>query len=350
MNTCKKSMLPFRAISGVLVALLIPPPAMAWGNTGHEAVAFVAWQQMNPTARANALLLLKLVPQLNLSKKVDGFTQWQQELPSGLSAADQSLFLFMRAATWPDSIKRAGLHDTDTPPPGKAVELPVGFDDKDSHGYWHFVDTGFSTDGFKPPSTPTPNAAVQIVELRKDLAAAKDMKLAAYELVWLEHLVGDIHQPLHAVTRFVDQVSDEGGNAVKVRLGALREKFLANLPQGVKGSAPEELHAFWDDLPGVPDAKDALKPAADFAKGLPSAKPGDVSETDPAKWATESFKMANTDAYRSPIGPGNTDTDGKSYLMTSQYYDKALQDAQGQIALAGARLAKMLNDIWPEKK
>src|SRR5215469_8814134 len=121
----------------------------------------------------------------------------------------------MRAATWPDSIKHVGLHDTDTPPPNTPVEHPVGFGDKESHGYWHFVDTGFSSDGSKvPATTPTPNAAVQIVELRKDLAGAQDPKLAAYELAWLEHLVGDIHQPLHGTARFVDGASDEGGNLV----------------------------------------------------------------------------------------------------------------------------------------
>ena len=34
----------------------------------------------------------------------------------------------------------------------------------------------------------------------------------------------------------------------------------------------------------------------------------------------------------------------KSYLMTTAYYNKALSDAKARIALAGARLAKLIED------
>src|SRR4029077_9958597 len=109
----------------------LPTVLLGWGNTGHEAVAFVAWQQMNDTAKKEALTLLALVPQLTTptGKKVDGFTQWKAALPSGLSADDQNMFLFMRAATWADSIKHIGFHDSDDPPPGVKVDHPIGFSD-----------------------------------------------------------------------------------------------------------------------------------------------------------------------------------------------------------------------------
>ena len=45
--------------------------------------------------------------------------------------------------------------------------------------------------------------------------------------------------------------------------------------------------------------------------------------------------------------PGNTDAKGNGFVMTSAYFDTALGDGKAQIALAGARLAKMLDDIWP---
>jgi hypothetical protein len=53
------------------------------------------------------------------------------------------------------------------------------------------------------------------------------------------------------------------------------------------------------------------------------------------------------DGYVFPIGPGNTTPQGHGFVMTNAYYDQALSDAKTQVALAGARLAKMLNDIWP---
>ena len=176
-----------------------PPRRVLLGAHRHQAVAYVAWQQMNKTARSQALALIKTIPQLTspTGKKVDGFNQWRAELPQGLSTDDQNLFLFMRAATWADSIKHVGFKDSDVPPQGVTVDHPIGFNDKASHGYWHFIDTGFTSDHSTVPGTPIPNAAVQIVELRKDLATDTNVKLKAYELAWLEHLLGDIHQPLH---------------------------------------------------------------------------------------------------------------------------------------------------------
>src|SRR6266853_6404519 len=148
MKTIKMRVLPFAAVFCVLVSFVLPQDARAWGNTGHEVVAFIAWQQMNATARKKALDLISLVPQLTspTQKKADGFAQWQTELPPGLSADDQNMFLFMRSATWADSIKHIGFHDSDDPPPGVTVDHPIGFSDTASHGYWHFVDNGLTSD------------------------------------------------------------------------------------------------------------------------------------------------------------------------------------------------------------
>jgi hypothetical protein len=352
MNLVEKRLLSLTAVSVVLVTLVVPTEILAWGHTGHEAVAYVAWQQMNKTARSQALELIKTIPQLTSpnGKKVDGFNQWWAELPQGLSADDQNLFMFMRAATWADSIKHVGFKDSDVPPHGVTVDQPMGFNDTASHGYWHFVDNGFTSDHSTVEGTPIPNAAVQILELRKDLAAETDAKLKAYELAWLEHLVGDIHQPLHGVTRFVAGKSDLGGNSVKITLSTtLKKKFLASRPQGAPGSAPSELHAFWDDLPGVTsDPARALRPAADFGKSLSAAPASDITDTNPNNWSTKSFDTAKSDGYVSPIGAGNTASNGKGFTITAAYYNHALSDAKSQVALAGARLAKMLNDIWPE--
>lgn len=350
MKIFETSVLSMAAVAST-VALFLPKEAFAWGPTGHEAVANVAWKQMNPKAQAEALSLIKLVPQLTspTGKTADGFPQWQKELPANLSTADQNMFLFMRAATWADSIKHIGFQDSDDPPPGVSVDHPIGFSDPASHGYWHFVDTGLTSGQSKPQPPPTPNAAVQIVELRKDLPAATDPKLGAYELIWLLHLVGDIHQPLHGARRFVGGKSDLGGNLVKISLSAaLNRMFLANRPPGAPGSAPTELHAFWDDLPGVTSNPAlALKPAAAFAMGLSPANSNDVNNTDSATWSDRSFQIAVQDAYMSPIGPGNADNQGHGFVMTTAYYGAALSDAKMQVALAGARLAKMLNDLWP---
>jgi S1/P1 Nuclease len=328
-------------LSSLLIFTLFSPQAVqAWGNAGHEAVAFVAWQQLKPEVKTRVITLLKIVPTLHNSdgtKSIPGYQEWVTDLPAGLSQDQQNLYLFMRAATWPDSIKHQWLKDSDTPPAHLTKEVNIGFTDTASHGYWHFVDGAFASDTSKVPATPVPNAATQIAALRSYIASSEDDEVKAYDLIWLEHLVGDVHQPLHGVVRFYAGKGDQGGNAVPVKLPAAIQKTF--------GSAPKELHAFWDDLPGEGAPPVALPVAAKFAGDLTAAPATDVAVTDPAKWAAESMTMAKKDVYVAPIGKSPTNAQSKSgYLITQAYYDKAMQDAKDRVALAGARLAKLINE------
>lgn len=343
--------------SSLVLLLAIPSQLWSWGNTGHEAVAYVAWQQMTPATRTRAIALLKLVPSLQNPKKtktVPGYKDWLKDLPAGLSQDDKNLYLFMRAATWPDTIKHVGFTDSDTPPAGVTNDVNIGYTDTKSHGYWHFIDTGFASDNSTVPDTPVPNVATQIVAFRKAIGSNEADDLKSYDLVWLEHLVGDIHQPLHGSVRYFAGKGDEGGNLVLIKLPLSMKK---NFEGTLSKDAPTELHAFWDDLPGEGEPAPALPQAKSFAGPLASAPADKVADTDPSDWAAESFTTAKTDAYTSPIGKGPqppashaaTSTSGQAssfsrYLISQAYYDEAMQDAKGRVALAGARLAKLLNE------
>jgi hypothetical protein len=327
----------------LLLAVVTPRQVRAWGNTGHEAVACVAWSQMTPAVRARVMALLKLVPRLHPAsgKTIPGYAEWVADLPAGLSQDQQNLYLFMRAATWPDSIKHVGLHDSDTPPAHLTTEVNIGFTDKSSHGYWHFVDAAFASDASPVPATPVPNAATQIVALRQDIASSESDLLKSYDLVWLEHLVGDIHQPLHGAVRYSSGQGDEGGNSVKIKLPLAMEKSFEGT---LSKSAPTELHAFWDDLPGEGEPAPAIPDAVAFAGRLSAAPGAAVADIDPSDWAAESLTLAKRDAYAAPIGPGLHPSTGSAYVITQAYYNTAMQDAKVRIALAGARLAKLLNE------
>jgi len=344
--------LPVRVRSVILASLLVltlasPRQIVAWGNTGHEAVAWVAWQQLKPATQTRIMQLLAMVPTLQNpahTKSIPGYQDWINDLPAGLSTDDRNLYLFMRAATWADTIKHEWLQDSDTPPKNSPPSEPaIGYSDTASHGYWHFVDDGFASDKSAVPPTPAPNAATQIVVFRTGIAVndgALDL-LKSYELVWLLHLVGDVHQPLHGAVRFFGNQGDEGGNTVKITMPtAMKKLFEGTLSK----SAPSELHAFWDDLPGEGSPAPALPFAVTFAKALPAAGAESLNDIDPNDWAVESLKMAQKDAYASPIGKGPAPTSGSSYSITQAYYNTALRDARLRIALAGARLAKLLNE------
>ena len=118
--------------------------------------------------------------------------------------------------------------------------------------------------------------------MRTALGSNKSDKLKSYDLVWLLHLVGDAHQPLHSATRVSsnEHDGDNGGNNVKL---------CAN--------CKDELHAFWDGLPG-----DSAKPVAavTYARGLPPADPTLAAKNHESDWIQESFIIAQQVVYTPP--------------------------------------------------
>ena len=149
--------------------------------------------------------------------------------------------------------------------------------------------------------------------------------LKSYDLAWLLHLVGDVHQPLHCVTRVnaAAPEGDDGGNAVTVHCPG----------------CPSQLHGFWDGLPGsAPTTEAAIAPAIAAAKKLPKAPAAAAAKLDEKVWIDEGVQSAKQNAYRPPIGAGLG-----PFTLTSAYQSAAKAVARTRVALAGARLAKLLN-------
>ena len=295
-------------------------PASAWNDRGHMSVGYVAYKRLQPATRDRVNALLKLNPKYNAwAAKVD------QQMPNA-SPDDRNLMVFMLATTWADEIKRDRSYKQDgtqggnrpdgSPDPGRNT----GYDDLLMHKYWHFIDTPFSTDGTPLPPIPTPNAQERIALFRTVLASSSPDELKSYDLVWLLHIVGDIHQPLHAATRASqpDPEGDAGGNLVKL------------------DCAKCELHFFWDDLLGT---ENDLKTVVKGARKLPKAKVSLGAKMDEKDWVAEGFQEAQQTVYAPPVGPGNG-----PYTLTLEYKKTAGKLAKQRVALAGTRLAKLLND------
>jgi hypothetical protein len=308
----------YRAVALALGCVLaFSLPLFGWGAVGHMAVAYVAYQQLNPATKSRVDALLKLNPD---------YDKWKGQVPPGTSATDQPMMLFMIAATWPDQIKsETGYTDDGTAggnrPDGASSSQNIGYADKLHHKYWHFVDTPFTQDHSTLPPIPTPDAETQIAAFRAVLASSKPDDLKSYDLVWLLHLIGDVHQPLHAATRVSshDPNGDNGGNKVTLCAKPCRN----------------ELHAFWDDLPGKGSDPSM---AVSYGKRLAPADTSLANNLDTSVWIKESFDDAQNDVYVSPIGPG----DGP-FRLTPKYKTAAQKLAKERVALAGTRLANVLN-------
>ncbi len=314
-------------LSILLVLTVAASPSYAWDGFGHMEVAYIAYQQLTPAARARVWTLLQLNPYFTNGK-------WTSMMPAGTSDADKQLMIFMIAATWPDEIKGDSSYSDDgtnngNTPDGATSKQNTGYTDTLRHKYWHFVDKPFAQDGTKKlPKVPTPSAQTEIAAFRRVLAAkSKSDALKSYDLVWLLHLVGDVHQPLHCTTRIgSDQATgDSGGNLVKC-------------PNCNPGGG--ELHGYWDDLLGTtsttqPDFQAVITAGA----ALPVATDPIPTKQSATVWVGESFVDAKTIVYHDPIGLGLG-----PFTLTPAYETTAQDLAKKRVALAGARLAKLLND------
>jgi hypothetical protein len=311
---------PFQTIAVAFFLFASSSAGQAWHAAGHMMTAAVAWDQMTPEARKRAVELLK---------QNKDFDDWVKDVPD----ADKDKTAFVRASVWPDVIKRRKPEFTDDgeEPTDPNADANVGYSDKLMHKYWHYIDLPFSRDGTKTAPPKNPNAETRINKHRDTVAASGPSDdLKSYDLVWLIHLVGDVHQPLHATQRFskAHPEGDEGGNAVKIKCTP---------------SCGNNLHSFWDglfDSIEVPNddaatAQAAIAAAAKLKKPIAAA----VAKTDPHVWIVESFGIAKTSVYRPPVG-----TADKTFTLTPSYKKAALVIGRKRIALGGARLAKLIND------
>lgn len=282
----------------------------AWDSEGHMQVAEIAWHHLTAASRARVSTLLKLNP---------NYPSWIANVP----AAKRKQVAFVMAATWPDFIKTAAgyTNDSDTAPPVPASSQNIGYSDHLQHRYWHFIDTPFSTDGTALVQPVAPNASTQIELFTAAIASDASDDIKSYDLVWLEHLVGDVHQPLHATSRFSADLpeGDRGGNSVTLCASPCKN----------------ELHAFWDNQPGTSKKPTTAIAAADKLGAAPAAQ---AAIADDRVWITESFEAAKQFVYSSPVGPG-----AGPYTLTAAYKSRAKTQAKARIELAGVRLANLIN-------
>jgi hypothetical protein len=300
-----------------LLLFLAALPVHAWFNGGHMVVAYIAYQNLTPEIRSRVDDLLKLN---------NMYAQWTAGVPD----SQKGVAAFVKAATWPDCIKNAKCSpgftsDGGDNPPGASTDgQNIGYDDKLMHKYWHFVDVPYSAGApGQPPKTP--NALTQIVLFTQAISSSESDNVKSYDVVWLEHMVGDVHQPLHCTSRFTKNhpKGDAGGNLV----------YFCD-------KCKDELHAYWDGLLGDDLTVDQV--AKKGAALLKAGKPAGADNAVPSSWVDESFALAKDDAYASPIS--NDNKPGPSARPDKMYQAAATKDANLQVRLAGYRLAAILNN------
>ena len=274
----------------LLASLALPAHALAWGRTGHAVVAEIARGYLTPKAAAAVDALLAADP--------DALTD--PDLGS--------------RASWADAYRR----------------------DHKETSEWHFVDTeldhpdlaeacfGFPASASPASTGPAKDCVIgRLDAFERELAdPATDQaeRLLAFKFVL--HLVGDLHQPLHAADNH-----DKGGNCVPLALG---------------GPRTVNLHSYWDGVTVEALGSDAKTIAANLAAQITPADRKAWGQGEPKTWAMESFDLAKTSVYTIGSKPGCA-SDATPLTLPAGYAETAKQVTALQLKKAGVRLALELN-------
>jgi hypothetical protein len=317
----------FRRIAAALVLFAVVShncASFAWNDTGHMTVALIAYRRLSDAQKHQVGEILKRHPHYQ-SYLLDG-------KPAGV---DDGEWAFLKAATWPDFVR-----------PGKPGSRPESIT-KYHHGPWHYIDIPFvdprDKDQFDPAAikAQAPNVLTElptcVEKLSRSDTSAEDR---AVNLAWVEHLIGDMHQPLHCIMLFSEyhKQGDMGGNALAVRMG----------------DVPINLHAYWDCLLGNGTNYTTIDFLATTVTASPVYDPEKMPELKQHEsidsWANESYELGKGIVYNggelhtASWRAWQNGTIKKDDIppLPEGYEANARALASRRIALAGYRLEKVL--------
>lgn len=274
-----------------LISCFFLPTLYAYNSNGHKVIAQIAYDNLTPETKARVEMLIPTIGQY------------------------YQIRTFVEGAPWPDWLKS---------------------DNVTAYNEWHYIDQPI-TQGpcFHCQITdPAANNVVWAIGQATQVLSTPDSKnypqQSSFEksmfLLFLEHFVGDIHQPLHNVSLFSNQypTGDKGGNLYLIQ-----------------SSIASNLHSFWDQGGGIfPSANmtdvQIRQLAASIEKAYPESSLSNVNDLDPADWSKEGKNLAEKVVYTIPANSKPS----ANYIQITQI------SSERQAALAGYRLAHLLNEFF----
>jgi hypothetical protein len=265
----------------LVLVLLLPAGARAWNDEGHQVIGALAERRLGPAARAMV-----------------------EEILGAGRLSDHDV------AVWAD-------------------------DHRDrSNAPFHWVDIPFAEGRFDAArDCPDGMCAVARIEWAVEtLTRAPDQEARLEALRWLVHVVGDLHQPLHAAEGW------RHGNRGGVRLPA---------HVGERGYVAS-VHVLWDAevvWPLLAGRRPAVVAAALDGASDGGRRAAWLADLAPGAWAGESNRLAR-DIYRE-LGVTPTQT---TRIEVSEAYVLAQRSrVEAALARAGVRLAALLDRIAAER-
>ena len=196
---------------------------------------------------------------------------------------------------------------------------------------WHYVDIPLGSRYDAKRDCPAPNSCIvekiaEFTSVMMDKTVPREQRAEALKFV--VHFVGDIHQPLHAVGEA------KGGNGIHVHF----------LESERCGRYECNLHGVWDTSliqhtglnprrsPRLTHGLNRQEYADRLEELIKSEYLAGQDGGTPEQWANESARLAQAAWVQDGVD------------LDERYYQREIKVANRQMALAGLRLARLLNE------
>ena len=201
---------------------------------------------------------------------------------------------------------------------------------------WHFVDIPAAHDRYDPAATcaASPKGDCIIAELERErtvLTCPSGDAARRMALKFAAHFIGDLHQPFHTL------LEEKGGNGIKVDVDIRNGKC----PKCTPRRTQDNLHAVWDSGLITNTVWNWGAYVTRLEEGWlasPEAVGADAGSVE--DWVLASHRIATQVWSWTP----------ENKLIGDDYYSKAVPLVDRQLALAGVRLARFLNETLPASK
>jgi hypothetical protein len=273
-----------------LIAASLPAPAAAWWEYGHETVATIAETEATPATRREIRRLLA-----------------QSRLLDTPSCPARTI---EQASIWPDCIKQL----------------------RDRFSYaapWHYQNVDVCRPFDQESACRDGNCVSAQIERNKRMLAdrALPVRERVMALAFLVHLMGDLHQPMHAGDR-----GDLGGNRFGVDYGII--------------SGRTNLHTIWDGFLAdrsisTPVGESAGLLAETSTAERASARLGTVTD-----WARESWQAAHDFAYGTVLPDPCAPIPAQRPVIREEQVRLLIPVVRRQIVRGGLRLARLLDEAF----
>ena len=287
-------------VATLLLVTLLPASASAWGWEGHHLVMRLAEKRLTPAARQQIQTLLEAEPEADDC------------------GDDSTLGMMLCGGMWPDS-SRFNTH-------------------KKTYN-WHFVDISLDETNYDEsrdcePDNQQSKGKCGLFGLDRAIRIAKgeltDPNITRSQaLMFILHIVGDLHQPLHTV------LEGGGGNSHKVvYFGILTDMHK------VWDTKLIESHLIREGLE-VPEYADVL------AQQVETEGASTFAESDRERWVLEAHTAAIDIAYGKRPQQKTAEVDGRKYYsLRTTYFGHGRKAVELQLKRGGVRLANILNEAF----